>query len=117
MDFRSLQHVQGSAIAVFCRELPALPAHPPSGFDYPLDGFIPPKPGRFCFTPAALLGFTLRSLLLPQRCPVRFRPSGPTCRFFVRFTSPREAARPARTTAASGLRPVRESLAADTLLA
>jgi hypothetical protein len=64
---------------------------------------ISPKPGRFCFTPAALLGFALRSVPLPLRYPVRFHPSGPTCRLFVRFTTPREAARPARTTAASGL--------------
>jgi hypothetical protein len=117
MDFRSLQHVQISAIALLCREFPILPTHPPSGFDCPLDGFIPPKPGRFYFTPAALLGFTLRSLLLPLRYPVRFRPSGPTCQFFVRFTTLRGAARPARTTVASGLRPVQESLAANVLLA
>jgi len=51
------------------------------------------------------------------RCPERFRPSGPTCRLFVRFTTPLKAARPARTTAASGLRPVRESLATAALLA
>jgi hypothetical protein len=40
-----------------------LPARyvPPSGFGYPLDGFLPSDPCRFCFTPAALLGFTLRS--------------------------------------------------------
>jgi hypothetical protein len=63
------------------------------------------------------MGFTLRSFPLPLRCPERFHPSGPTCRLFVRFTTPREAARPARTTAASGLRPVQESLAAAALLA
>jgi hypothetical protein len=103
MDFRSLQHMQDSAIAFLCREIPILPTHPPSGFGCPLDGFIPPKPGRFYFTPAALLGFALRSLPLPLRYPVRFRPSGPTCQLFVRFTTPREAARPARTTVASGL--------------
>jgi hypothetical protein len=100
-----------------CREIPKLPTHPPSGFGCPLDGFIPPIPGRFCFTPAALMGFALRSFPLPQRCPVRFRPSGPTCRLFARFTTPRKAARPARTTAASGLQPVQESLAAAVLLA
>jgi hypothetical protein len=44
------------------------PAHtgPPSGFDYPLDGFIPSNPCRFCFAPTALMGFTLRSLLLSK---------------------------------------------------
>jgi hypothetical protein len=41
----------------------ALPARyvPPSGFGYPLDGLLPPSPCRFFFTPAALMGFTLRS--------------------------------------------------------
>jgi hypothetical protein len=45
-----------------------LPARyvPPSGFGYPLDGFLPSIPCRFCFTPAALMGFTLRSFLLPE---------------------------------------------------
>ena len=40
-----------------------LPARyvPPSGFGYPLDGLLPSNPCRFCFTPAALLGCTLRS--------------------------------------------------------
>jgi hypothetical protein len=39
---------------------------PPSGFGYPLDGFRPSDPCRFCFTPAALVGFTLRSFLLAK---------------------------------------------------
>jgi hypothetical protein len=39
---------------------------PPSGFGYPLGGLRPPSPCRFCFTPAALLGFALRSFLLPE---------------------------------------------------
>jgi hypothetical protein len=39
---------------------------PPAGFGYPLGGLRPPSPCRFCFTPAALLGFALRSLLLPE---------------------------------------------------
>jgi len=33
---------------------------PPPGFGYPLDGLLPRIPCRFYFTPAALLGFTLR---------------------------------------------------------
>jgi hypothetical protein len=39
---------------------------PSSGFGYPLDGLLPWIPCRFCFTPAALMGFTLRSFLLPE---------------------------------------------------
>jgi len=38
-------------------------SHPPSGFGYPLDGFVPSTPGRLCFTPTALMGFALRSFL------------------------------------------------------
>jgi hypothetical protein len=49
-----------------------LPARyvPPSGFGYPLGGLLPSIPCRFCFAPAALVGFTLRSFLLPKgiRC-------------------------------------------------
>lgn len=57
----------------------ALPARlvTPSGFGYPLDALLSPTPGRFCFTPAALMGFTLRSFPLSKRHPSRFRP-GPT---------------------------------------
>ena len=39
---------------------------PSSGFGYPLDGLLPRIPCRFCFTPAALMGFTLRSFLLAE---------------------------------------------------
>jgi len=39
---------------------------PPSGFGYPRDGLRPSIPCRFCFTPAALVGFTLRSFLLSK---------------------------------------------------
>jgi len=53
----------------------ALPARlvAPSGFGYPLGALRPLAPGRFCFTPAALMGFTLRSFLLSKRRPNRFR--------------------------------------------
>jgi hypothetical protein len=59
----------------------ALPARyvPPSGFGYPLGGLLPAIPCRFCFAPAALLGFTLRSLLLPEGIrPVSERKDPPT---------------------------------------
>jgi hypothetical protein len=37
---------------------------PPSGFGYPLDGFLPSRSCRLCFVPAALMGFALRSFFL-----------------------------------------------------
>jgi hypothetical protein len=49
----------------FTRALPARYG-PPAGFGYPLGGLRPSIPCRFYFAPAALLGFALRSLLLPQ---------------------------------------------------
>lgn len=57
---------------------------PPSGFGHPLDGLLPPRPCRFCFAPAALLGFTLRSFPLPQGSRRVSAATEPTCRFFVR---------------------------------
>jgi hypothetical protein len=39
---------------------------PSSGFGYPRGGLLPSVPCRFCFAPAALLGFTLRSISLPK---------------------------------------------------
>jgi hypothetical protein len=64
MSFHSLQHmleakVHGSQV------LPTRDV-PPSGFGYPRDGLLPSHPRRFCFTPAALMGLTLRSFLLPE---------------------------------------------------
>jgi hypothetical protein len=116
VDFRSLQHMQASAIAFFAGSFPNSRRFRLQGLATLLT--VSSRRNRAgSFTPAALLGFALRSFLLPSRYPVRFRPSGPTCRLFVRFTTPREAARPARTTAASGLRPVQESLASAALLA
>jgi hypothetical protein len=50
---------------------------PPSGFGYPLDGLLPSVPCRFFFTPAALMGFTLRSVPLSKgirRISVRMIP-------------------------------------------
>jgi hypothetical protein len=48
-----------------------LPARyvPPSGFGHPLDGLLPANPRRLYFTPTALLGFPLRSLLLSKGIP------------------------------------------------
>jgi hypothetical protein len=39
---------------------------PPSGFGYPLGGLLPSVPCRSYFIPAALMGFTLRSVPLSE---------------------------------------------------
>ena len=49
---------------------------PPSGFGYPHDGLRPSIPGRSCFIPAALLGFSLRSSALTG-CPGVIVRTGP----------------------------------------
>jgi len=88
-----------------------LPARyvPPSGFGYPLDGFLPAIPRRFCFAPAALLGFTLRSFLLPEGIrPVSGR-KHPLTVSPVGIPAPK--CRPARQAAVPGFHPFRESLA------
>jgi hypothetical protein len=64
MGFASLQHLR-SPRSTQPRVLPTRYV-PPSGFGYPLGGFLPRVPRRFCFTPAALLGFSLRRFPLPQ---------------------------------------------------
>jgi hypothetical protein len=89
----------------------ALPARyvPPSGFGYPLDGFLPAIPRRFCFAPAALLGFTLRSFLLPEGIrPVSGRKNPPTVSP-VGIPAPKRG--PARQATVPGFQPFRESLA------
>lgn len=61
LGFRPLQHIQGSEVH-HPRRLPNRRCVPPSGFGYPPDGFLPPRPGRPCFVPTALMGFPLRSI-------------------------------------------------------
>jgi hypothetical protein len=61
---------------------------PSSGFGYPLDGLLPPSPCRFCFTPAALLGFTLRSFLLPKGTRRVSAVDEPAYRFSRRYSRP-----------------------------
>jgi len=79
VGFASLQHMQGEKVHV-TRALPTRYV-PPPGFDYPLDGFLPFRPDRFCFAPAALLGFTLRSFLLAKGNRTVSGPDGPTYRW------------------------------------
>jgi len=55
---------------------------PSSGFGYPLDGFLPRIPCRFCFAPAALLGFTLRRFPLPEGLRSVSAVEEPTYRWF-----------------------------------
>jgi hypothetical protein len=59
---------------------------PPSGFGYPLDGLLPPSPCRLCFNPTALMGFTLRSVPLPEGIPGVAADDEPTCCSSRRFT-------------------------------
>lgn len=100
LDFRSLQHMQESAI----HSSRAFQARygPRAGFVYPLRGLRPPIPGRLCFTPAALMGFALRSLLprRGRRC-VSARPNP----LAVSLVGKRSAwsGGPARRAAASGV--------------
>jgi hypothetical protein len=61
---------------------------PSSGFGYPLDGLLPPSPCRPCFVPAALMGFALRSFLLPAGTRRVSAAGEPTCRSSRRFSHP-----------------------------
>jgi hypothetical protein len=65
-----------------------LPARhvPLSGFGYPLSGLLPSKPCRFCFAPAALMGFALRSLLLLEGNRAVSGSEEPTYRSLVAYT-------------------------------
>jgi hypothetical protein len=112
MGFCSLQHT-GSEVHL----TRALPAHyvPPSGFGHPLDGFLPSIPCRFFFAPAALMGFTLRSFLLPKG--IRTFPSGRTHLPFLPPVYPVRSTGPARQAAVPGFQPFQESLATRAWLA
>jgi hypothetical protein len=64
MGFGSLQHSRNPRST--SRGIKPSRYVPPSGFGYPLGGLLPRIPCRFCFTPAALMGFTLRRFPLPE---------------------------------------------------
>lgn len=66
MGFGSLQHMEGFEVHL-PRAMQTARYVPPSGFGYPRDGLRPRIPSRFCFTPAALMGFALRRFHLPER--------------------------------------------------
>jgi len=88
-----------------------LPARyvPPSGFGYPLDGLLPANPCRLCFTPAALMGFTLRSVPLAEGIRAVSGRKHPRTVDFPIYHTP-EGVGPARKTTVSGFCPFRESL-------
>jgi hypothetical protein len=83
---------------------------PPSGFGYPLGGLLPSIPRRFFFTPAALLGFTLRSVSLSKGIRGHYSPDEPTYRSACRC-SRRRSVGPAQQAPVPGFQPFRESLA------
>jgi len=95
----------------------ALPARygPPAGFGYPLGGLRPSIPCRLCFAPAALLGFALRSLLLPQGTGGVSAAVDPRAVFPVVLPTADAAGRPDRPRLL-GFHPCRSPLPASALL-
>lgn len=87
----------------FTRGLPARYV-PPSGFGYPRDGLLPSNPCRFCFTPAALMGLSLRSFLLPTGIRALLLRKDPRTVCLLEETC-RQGDTPDRRAAVSGLRP------------
>jgi hypothetical protein len=90
MDFASLQHTRvrkstrrGGSTSRYV---------PPSGFGYPLDGLLLPSPCRPYFVPAALMGFTLRSIPLSKG--IRTFPPGSTHLPFLPPVAPSPKRRP-----------------------
>jgi hypothetical protein len=90
--------------------IPLTRCAPPAGFRYPHGDLLLPRPCRPFFVPAALVGFTLRSVPLSKGRPRRSRRNWPACRFSRRYRR-RLHADPFRRAAAPGLSPDRESLA------
>jgi len=113
MGFPSLQHTR---IRRFTSRGPK-PARyvPPSGFGYPRGGFNPSSPCPPCFMRAALLGFTLRSFLLPEDClNVSAQAYPPTVASGGMPAT--EAASPPAGRRFLGFQPFRESLAIDRMV-
>lgn len=97
MSFGSLQHMQDAKV----RNRWDSPSHrvPPSGFGYPPDGLLPSCPRRFCFTPAALLGFPFGAFS-SRKVDACFHAAEPTCRWPIDISPPQQG--PARKASASG---------------
>jgi hypothetical protein len=109
MGFCSLQHMKNRRSTR--RELAWLATFRLQGLVTLLAGSSLSVPCRFCFTPAALLGFALRSFLLSQDIRYVSVTAGPPAVSSCRC-SRRRSGGPARQAAAPGHRSRRESLAA-----
>jgi hypothetical protein len=72
MGFASLQHIPAARIHL-PRAAPSTRYGPPSGFGYPLDGFLPLPPRRACFVPTALMGLVPSERSPLTRWRARFR--------------------------------------------
>jgi hypothetical protein len=78
LGFRSLQRLPASGVhSARGRRTRYVPS---PGFGYPLDGLLPPAPGRACFVPTAFLGFLPSELCPLTRWQLRFRSAAPACR-------------------------------------
>jgi len=108
MGFRSLQHMKNRRST--SRELAWLATFRLQGLATLLTVSSLSVPCRFCFTPAALMGFTLRSFSLSQDIRTVSGTDGPPAVSSCRCSF-RRGGRPARQAAAPGLRSRRESLA------
>jgi hypothetical protein len=112
MGFRSLQHMKDSRST--SRGPKPTRYVPPSGFGYPLGGLLPRIPGRFCFAPAALLGFTLRRF--PSRKESAAFQPGRTHLPLAQRLFRRRSVRPARRASVSGFAPFENALRSHGLL-
>jgi hypothetical protein len=90
-----------------------LPARyvPPSGFDYPLGGFLPHEPLSVLFHTDGAPGIHPSKRSPLGKYSRRYRPNEPTYRFTLRCTD-RRSDRPVRKAPVPGSLPARASLAA-----
>jgi hypothetical protein len=91
-----------------------LPARyvPPSGFDYPLDGFLPHEPLSVMFHTDGAPGIHPSKLSPLGKYSRRYRPNGPTYRFTLQCAT-RRSGQPVRKAPVPGSSPARASLVAQ----